>query len=686
MSVRDARETIDRLVKELKEHQNRYFKLGRPKITDAEYDRLADELIRLEIRHPDLKRSDSPTFRIGSDLTQDFPEVRHTVPVLSLDKCYTTDEIRDWTEKIRRAVGNCVSFIIEEKIDGTGIVLYYEAGVLARAVTRGNGAVGNDITGNVKTIQAVPLILPRSTDVTVRGEIYLPKHLFEEINAAMDVPYANPRNLAAGTLRRKKSSEVSKVPLDIFIYEGFFPDGMKNHFEIIEVMASLGFRLNEHTGFFSEVHDLAELREKHPGRFFGTLGDIDGFIEEELRNRRKREYEIDGLVLKINEIESRERLGYTGHHPRWAIAFKFESPVGRTRVKDIQVQIGRTGRVTPVARVEPVGISGTTISNVTLHNQEYIDMLELAIGDAVEVSRRGDVIPAVEQVLEKNGEGNITWKMPRRCPTCQSELRLSGAHHFCTNSACRDQVRGRLHFFAGRGQMDIDNLGPETLDALLDRNLIKDIQDIYQFDPDSLLGEPGFGKKKVQLIREGIRSSRDRPYLQVLVSLGIPELGRSSAGLILQAGFRTIDDLLELSDRDDVDALTAIHGLGEKTASHILRELRKPEVARRIDGLSKAGLKLEAEYTEAGNRELPFTGQTWCVTGSFEEFKPREVAMNEVEKRGGKVTTQVSSKTTHLLAGQNPGGKLSEAQKLGVVVINEEEFLAILSSDDAAAE
>ena len=468
MTRGQAESEIDSLVTELKKYQHQYYR-GRPSVSDVEYDRLFDRLQELESQFHDLVHPDSPTHRVGSDLSQDFPEVEHTIPVLSLDKSYSSDELTKWVEKTQDNSDNALSFILEEKIDGAGIVLYYESGTLVRAVTRGNGFIGNDITGNVRTISGVPLKLEKSVDVAARGEIFLPKALFAEINATMEVPYANPRNLAAGTLRRIKSSQVARIPLDIFIYEGYLEGEQETHFEILNVLEELGFKMNPNAGLFSDHYELDRIRNEHPTWHVGRLKDMERFIGETRKKRGTLSYEIDGLVLKVNELGVRERLGYTGHHPRWAMAFKFESPVGRTVVKEIEIQIGRTGRATPVARVEPVRISGSTISNVTLHNQEYIDMLELAIDDSVEVSKRGDVIPAVERVLEKNEKGNSTWQIVLKCPTCRSQLVKSGAHHFCTNSECKDQIRGRLFFFVGRGQMDIKNLGPETVEVLLEQ-------------------------------------------------------------------------------------------------------------------------------------------------------------------------------------------------------------------------
>ncbi len=676
MTRGQAESEIDSLVTELKKYQHQYYR-GRPSVSDVEYDRLFDRLQELESQFHDLVHPDSPTHRVGSDLSQDFPEVEHTIPVLSLDKSYSSDELTKWVEKTQDNSDNALSFILEEKIDGAGIVLYYESGTLVRAVTRGNGFIGNDITGNVRTISGVPLKLEKSVDVAARGEIFLPKALFAEINATMEVPYANPRNLAAGTLRRIKSSQVARIPLDIFIYEGYLDGEQETHFEILNVLEELGFKMNPNTGFFSDHYELDRLRNEHPTWHVGRLKDMERFIGETRKKRDTLSYEIDGLVLKINELGVREQLGYTGHHPRWAMAFKFESPVGKTVVKEIEIQIGRTGRATPVARVEPVRISGSTISNVTLHNKEYIDMLELAIGDTVEVSKRGDVIPAVERVLEKNENGNSTWQIACECPTCQSQLIKSGAHHFCVNPACEDQIRGRLFFFVGRSQMDIEHLGPSTVEVLLKKGFIRDISDIYTFDPDELSDEHGFGEKKIQLIKEGIKKSKEKPFKSVLVSLGIPDLGQSVAELLIRAGYTDIDTLLALSDREDVEALTEIHGIGEKTAAQILNELGKVEVRERIEALRAAGL----QFTEESRSEKwkpTFEGQVWCVTGTFTQFKPRELAMDQVKKHGGHVTSSVTSKTTHLLAGDGAGGKLKKAVELGVTIVREEEFLALL--------
>jgi DNA ligase (NAD+) len=679
MKHREAEKRVAQLSRALAEHQRAYFIESKPLVSDSEYDRLFDELAGLEHEHPDLARPDSPTRRVGSDLSQELPEVPHTIPVLSLDKSYTAEELSGWITKTSRNAGEQLSFVCEEKIDGASIVLTYEDGLLVRAVTRGNGLVGNDVTGNVRTIDAVPLRLTRPVSMAARGEVFLPRSLFESINAGMEEPYASPRNLASGTLRRVKSSEAAGVPLSIFVYEGYFEQQPDTHRAILEQLEALGFRLNPRVGFFSGTGDLGSVRARHPSWRTGSIEGIPEYLAAERQERSGLDYDIDGIVVKVDEMPFREPLGYTGHHPRWAIAFKFESPQGATTVKAIEVQVGRTGRVTPVARVEPVRISGATISNVTLHNQEYIDMLELAVGDRVAVSRRGDVIPAVERVLEKNESGAATWKLPADCPTCGTPLRKQGAHHFCPDPSCPDQIRGRLSFFVGRGQMDIEGIGPETVEVLVANGFVRDIEDLYSFDPSRLLDLPGFGEKKVALIREGIEKSRARPYHVLLPSLGMPDIGQKAADLLIGAGYADIDSLLAVAESNDAAPLLTIHGIGERTAETLLLELRRPEMRRRIEQLRAAGLRFREETTApAASGPQPFAGQTWCVTGSFERFTPREKAMEEVERRGGRVSASVTAATTHLLVGSSPGSKLAKAKKLGIAIVDEPEFLDLL--------
>jgi DNA ligase (NAD+) len=680
-----TKKEIDSLICQLNQYQDEYYRLGRPSVSDLEYDRLFDSLRLLEKENPDLIRPDSPTQRVSESVTQDFPEYRHTIPVLSLDKAYDFQDLFKWINKTQDNSRQNLSFILEEKIDGASIVLYYEEGLLKRAVTRGNGLVGNEITNNVKTIRSVPLKLTKPVSVAVRGEIFLPKQFFHSINAKMDVPYANPRNLAAGTLRRIKSTEVAAVPLDIFIYEGYFDSGsFTRHDEILMELRELGFRLNNRTGCFSGNHNSNKggddgLKSVFPEWKTGTLKELEFFLKEEEKERETLPYEIDGIVVKVNELDARETLGYTGHHPRWAIAYKFEAPVGVTIVKDIEVQIGRTGRATPVARVHPVKISGSTVSNVTLHNQDYINLLELAVGDTVEVSKRGDVIPAVERIVEKNEQGHKTWKIPQNCPVCLEPLIQDGAHHFCTNPECEAQKKGRLHFFVSRSQMDIENLGPETLDFLFNKGLVRDISDIYKFNPDCLVSEQGFGEKKVALIKSGIQKSKEKDFKTVLVSLGIPDLGQKAAEILIDAGYTSIEALQKLAEDNQTDVLVQLYGIGEKTAFRILKELKSPYIKKQIQALKNAGLVFEVKKEIKMDYKPVFEGQVWCVTGSFIHFKPREAALEEVKKRGGRVSSSVTSKTTHLLTGANAGSKLQKAVSLGVKIVREEEFLKLIA-------
>ena len=677
-NLEEKRREINELVGSLNKHQDEYYRLARPVVSDLEYDRLFDKLTALEKEYPELINPNSPTQRVGSELSQEFPEAAHTIPVLSLDKCYSYEELRNWIKKLKNNLEENISFILEEKIDGASIVLYYEKGELVRAVTRGNGFIGNDITGNVKTIKSVPLRLAKPVDLAVRGEIFLPKELFDNINSKLEVPYANPRNLAAGTLRRKKSSEVARVPLDIFIYEGYFKSNFNTHLEILNELNELGFKLNYSMGYFTDCSFNSDLKIFNSIKGAAGINKINNFIVKETNQRNSLSYEIDGLVLKVNEIHLREKLGYTGHHPRWAVAYKFDSPTGKTKVNEITVQIGRTGRVTPVARVEPVQISGSVISNITLHNQEYINMLELSVCDTVEVSKRGDVIPAIEKVLEKNEKGHSTWKMPLNCVTCSGPLKQIGAHLFCVNDFCEDRIRAGLHFFVAKSQMDIDNFGPETIDFLFEHGIIKNVEDIYYFDPKELLDKPGFGEKKVELIIKGIEKSKQKDFKTVLVALGIPELGKKAADLLIGNGYSGMDKIMELALNNNVEALLSIHGIGVSTAENIFNELLKPSLKKRIEALKKAGLNFNQMEKEQYDGELIFIEQVWCVTGSFEHFQPRSKAEEEIEKRGGRIVTAVTSKTTHLLKGQGGGSKIKKAAALGINIVEENSFLDML--------
>ncbi|MBR6086093.1 MAG: NAD-dependent DNA ligase LigA [Spirochaetales bacterium] len=688
----DYQSRAKELHKLLTEYQKAYYVDGRPIVSDLEYDRLFDELSRIEEEHPETRTPDSPTQRVGSDLSSDFPEVEHTIPVLSLDKAYSDTEILSWISKTTKNTGEKLSFVLEEKLDGFSIVLYYEKGLLERAVTRGNGFVGNDVTANVKTIYSVPLRLNESVDIAVRGEVFLRKAEFERINATLSEPYANPRNLAAGTIRRNKSSETAQVPLSIYVYEGFWSDAVEftDHIQILSRLKRLGFPVDPNLSFFCRTKEEAQKRLQDAdleGRA-GSFDEIPQAITAYTSARRDLPYEIDGLVVKVNELAVREILGYTEHHPRWAIAYKFEAPQAQTQVLDIDVQVGRTGRVTPMARIRETLLSGSTIRNITLHNQDYVDELELAIGDIVAISKRGDVIPAVEGVTEKNDVGNTTWPMPSTCPVCGSTIVRRGAHHFCPNYDCPAQAKGRLSFFCAKGQMDMEGLGPRTIEILYDNGFVKSIGDLYRFDFNRLRGLEGFGSegKKIEGIKVAILESRKTPFRNVLVSLGIPEFGKKAVDLVCDAGFDSMDKLLQTADKHDIDSLSSIKGIGPITANLIIDGLNSEVTRRLIDELREAGLRMEDEKQVPSDLEQIFLNQSWCVTGTFVNFNPRSKAMDEIKKRGGTEVSGVSRKTSCLLAGSGAGSKLDKAREFGVRIVTEEEFLKMIgvaSEEDA---
>ena len=677
----DVKERMSQLADRLLEAQRAYYVDGRPVMSDLEYDGLFDELVRLEQENPQYRSPSSPTLRVGSDLTADFPEVAHTIPVLSLDKAYSADEVVSWMEKTMRNTSSELSFVEEEKIDGISIVLYYEDGLFVRALTRGNGYVGNDVSDNIKTIRAVPLRLTKNVSIAVRGEVYLPKRDFEILKAS-DPEVANPRNMAAGAVRRQKSIEAAAIPLTVFVYEGFWTDESqtpRDHLSILRALRDLGFRINPHLAVFSSSRERSQELLSSAGLEAAALSfsDLGAYLEEAARRRKDLEYEIDGMVTKVNELGVRQSLGYTEHHPRWAIAYKFESPQAVTKVLGVTVQVGRTGRITPVAELEAVALGGSTVRRATLHNQEYIDELELAVGDTVSVVKRGDVIPAVEEVLEKNAEGNTTYRIPPVCPSCGSTLVQRGAHLFCPDRDCPDQVKGRLSFFTARDQMDMDSIGPKAIEKLYDMGLVRDIPDLYTCDYDRLLGQKGYGEKMIQSFRKAVEDSRTRPFTTVLASLGLPEVGQKGAEILVKGGFDSMDKLLAASDASDIGAFTKIPQIGQQTAVAIISALQDPDMRRRIGQLRACGLQFTQQEQENSLEQI-FAGQVWAVTGSFEHFNPRSLALKELEKRGARTVSSITGKTTHLLLGTGGGSKRKTAEELGVRIVDEKEFMELL--------
>jgi len=679
----DTKKKIEELSKEILRHQYLYYVKAQSEISDREYDRKFDELLELEKKYPELASENSPTKRVGSDLDNAFPEKEHTIPVLSLDKEYTGEELEKWLTKTIKNANQELSFVVEEKIDGASIVLYYKTGQLESALTRGNGIVGNDVIENVRTIKQVPLVTGETTDFTVRGEIYIKKSEFDTYNQTFDNKYSNPRNLAAGSLRNIKSSVVANVPLNIFTYEGFFEKTITNdHILALSKLKELGFRINKNMGFFSDNKEkITTAQEKLPEITTGDIEDLVAYVKERRAERDRLDYEIDGLVVKVNELDVRETLGYTSHHPRWAIAFKFDAPTAQTKLIDIHIQVGRNGRVTPVGILEPVKIAGSVVARATLHNQEYIDMLELGRGDWVSISKRGDIIPAVEEVIEKDLDHPTVFKFPGTCPFCSSALEKDGAHHFCKNRECPERIKRSIIWFAAKNQMDIDTLGEKTIAFMFKKEYIKSIPDLYTFDYNELLKEEGFKDKKVNNIKASVENSKKKPFRKVLAAIGFDGLGTSAVSDLVKNGFNSIEKIIETASRKNAADFSRIEGFGEIMARLIIQHFTDPQNLALIDALKEIGLNFREEINEPVEMEvktLTFKDQVWVITGSFEHYSPRSKAAEEIEKRGGKVTGSVSSQTTHLLAGNSPGSKLEKAIKLEVSIINETGFLEML--------
>jgi DNA ligase (NAD+) len=673
---------MQELTKKLLRHQYLYYVMNRPEISDEEYDRLFDELLRLEKKFPQHADANSPSKRIGSDLDNTFPEKQHTVPVLSLDKVYQPEALQQWLFKTAANSGGEVGFVVEEKIDGASIVLYYDRGGLQHALTRGNGLLGNDVTENVRTISQVPLRIAASSPLAVRGEIYIRREDFSRYNSEFADKYANPRNLAAGSLRNLKSALAARVPLKIFVYEGFFQNDFSNdHMQILHHLQKLDFCINPRLGFFSanEAKRL-QVRQLFPRITVAPLEAVHEYIQHQVQTRRDLPYDIDGLVVKVVETDVRQELGTTAHHPRWAMAYKFDAPQAQSELMEVQIQVGRNGRVTPVAILKPITLSGSVITRATLHNQDYIEMLELGIGDLVSISKRGDIIPAVEEVLEKSKFNPSIYRLPGQCPFCSSPLHKEGAHHFCKNEVCPERRRRVLSYFCAKDQMDIETLGEKTIAFLFARGWVQNIPDIYTFDYNLLAKEEGFKEKKIARICASVEKSKSQSFARVLAALGFEGVASAVVADLIAHGYDSVDKIIVVARKNDWEAFAQIAGIGEITARLLVAHFSKPENLQLIANLREIGLQFQVENTGSERIDDSFAGQIWVITGSFECFNPRNLAVEEIVKRNGKVAETVSSRTTHLLVGSSPGSKLAKAKKLGIQIVNEAEFLNLIAS------
>lgn len=660
---------IAELRRQIAHHDRLYYEQAKPEISDREYDALYRELVDLERARPELITPDSPTQRVGGRPQGAFAQVRHLVPMQSLDNTYSAEEIGDFVERLQRLLpGEEIPMTIEPKVDGVAIALLYEKGHLVRAATRGDGTTGDEVTRNIRTIGVIPAKLHgKAPDVLeVRGEVYLPKETFALINAERDeqgLPvFANPRNAAAGTLKQLDPNIVAERKLSAVFYG----------YGAAEPASALPERMEE---FFRQLK--AWGLPVNPRHWLArNAQEVMAAITELGTIRRDFPFETDGAVIKANRIAQHARLGSTSKAPRWAIAYKYEPEQAKTRLLDITVQVGRSGVLTPVAELEPVLVAGSTISRATLHNEEEIARKDLRIGDMVLVEKAGDVIPAVVKVLTEERDGSEkAFKMPAHCPVCGSAVsRVEGEVAVrCANPGCAAQVRRRIEYFASRSSMDISGLGEAVVSQLCEAGLLHDVAGLYDLRAEQLLPLERMGEKSVTNLLSAIDASRNQPLWRLLAALGIPHVGVAVART-LASSLGTIDRLADAS----VEELCAVEEIGEIMASAIHGWFRDPSVVVLIEKLRAAGLNFGERDPkgEAPAAEGPLKGTTWVLTGTLSI--PREEAAEMIRAKGGKVSGSVSTKTTYLLAGEEAGSKLEKAEKLGVKVLSEEEFRNLL--------
>jgi DNA ligase (NAD+) len=664
----DARKRAEELIEQINYHAYRYHVLDEPEISDFEYDQLVRGLEVLETEYHELITPDSPTQRVGGVPAQIFAPVHHRARMLSLDNAFSWEELEAWGKRVERGIGRDVRFACELKIDGLAVVVSYENAKLARGATRGDGAVGEDITPNIRTVRQVPVRLHGDSSLPVldvRGEVYLPIKAFEKLNEELAQQggriFANPRNAAAGSLRQKDPQVSASRPLHLWCHGILYAEGKRfaRHSEALAYLRDAGLPVNPAT----EV--------------VGGLEDVFAFCERWQRDRHTIDYEIDGVVVKVDSIAQQEELGATSHAPRWAIAYKFPPEERTTLLNDIDVHTGRTGIVTPFAVLEPVYVGGVTVGTATLHNEDEVKRKDVRVKDTVIVRRAGDVIPeVVGPVLSKRPKNARRWKFPVKCTSCGTPLvRKEGeAYWRCPNKrGCPSQNIEWLFHFASRGALDIEHLGYKTGMTLLDMGWVKDPADIYLLTHEQLAQLPGFKEKSIGNLLTAIESSKDRPIWRLLVALNIPHVGGHVAQVIARA-FSSMDRLKSAS----VEELNAVEEIGPEIARSVHEWFHDRENVKLLDRLAKAGLRMEDE-PQAPAPEGPLTGRTIVITGGLEAMS-RSEAEKAAEEAGAKVVSSVSKKTDFVVVGENPGSKYDKALQLGVETIDEQEFLKRLKS------
>jgi DNA ligase (NAD+) len=652
------------------EHDHRYYVLAQPTIADAEYDRLMKELLDLEAAHPELVTPDSPSQRVGGQPTKEFPTVTHDVPMLSLSNTYNEDEVRDFDRRVRSALGQePFKYVCELKFDGVAVSLRYSNGMFVRGATRGDGTRGDEITQNLKTIRSIPLRTREKKkgmdEFEVRGEVYMKRGDFRRMNETRELvgekTFINPRNSAAGTLKLQDPKIVAGRPLNFVAYYLRTENiGLSSHHENLRILRDLGFPVSEHTRVSQDVEGVA------------------GYWKEWDERRDSLPYDIDGVVVKVDSLSQQERLGMIAKSPRWAIAFKFAARQAMTTLHDITLQVGRIGTITPVAELKPVFVGGTTVSRATLHNEDYINDLDIRPGDTVIVEKGGDVIPKVSAVVkEQRPPGTKPFAMPGKCPECGTRIsRPEGeANHYCENSECPAQIRARIEHFAHRGAMDIEGLGEAIVDQLVSLGFVHNYADVYglQSKREKLVTLERWGEKSVENLLLAIEGSKQRPFARVLFALGIRHVGTSVAQLIVNQ-VRSMEGLVGAS----FEELQGIQGVGPRIAESVRRFVEDKHNLKIIERLKKAGLQFEEKQRRSVKRSA-LTGKTVVLTGTLSSLT-RDQARQMIENSGGHVASSVSSKTDYVVVGVDPGSKLNTAQKLGVQTLREEEFIRLVES------
>lgn len=670
MDRTEAKKRIEELSEQVEYHNYRYYMLSEPEISDYDFDMLLEELIHLEREYPEFVAENSPTKRVGGGLTKEFPTVKHRYPMLSLSNSYSREELAEFDERVRKGLGKDPTYVCELKYDGVAIGIQYLKGEFHRAVTRGDGEKGDDISNNVRTIRSIPLKLRGDNypeDFEIRGEIIWPLDDFERVNNEREelgeAKLANPRNAASGTLKMQDSSVVASRKLDCFLYF-LLGDGLpgRSHFDNVIKSRDWGLKIPP--------------PEDNYIRRCSSLEEIHDFIDYWDKNRANLNFDIDGVVIKVDDLDEQEELGFTAKSPRWAIAYKYKAERGCTKLNSVSYQVGRTGAITPVANLEPVLLAGTIVKRASLHNADQIAKLDLHEGDMVYVEKGGEIIPKIVGVdLQERDDNAPLIAFIENCPECGTELvRNEGeAQHFCPNELnCPPQIVGKMVHFISRKAMDIEGLGEETVEQLFEEGLISGIADIYELTIEQLLPLERMAQKSAENLVKGVEASKDIPFERVLYGIGIRYVGETVAKKLTRS-FKNIDTLMSAS----YDELIAVDEIGERIANSILEFFSKEESRELIDRLKEAGLQFEIGEEEGENSDK-LSGQTFVVSGVFARHSRDEIKAM-IEKNGGKNSSSISSKTNYVLAGENMGpAKLEKAKNLGIPIISEADFEAMI--------